>query len=100
MRPGVLTERATTVSYPWIVNSGLPSVSYSVDKNGTHLVTFYEETDGVTASATIRADVVLAVAFRMCEDHVDTEWAKRHLESKGYVVKKRKSGYLAQMLGV
>lgn len=81
------------MSYPWIVDPDFPLVDYITDKDGTHYVVFRDEShyqqDGTITYATVKADVVLAVAFKMSVDHVDTEWAKHHLERNGYRVEKR-----------
>lgn len=91
------------MSYPWIADSDFPLVEYTIDKDGTHYVVFRDESqarDGKITYATIKADVVLAIAYKMCVNHVDTEWAKRHLKAKGYRITKKKPSYLASMLEV
>ena len=88
--------------YPWIADSDFPLVDYTTDNEGTHLVVFRDESqtaDGKITCATVRADVVLAIAHKMCIDHVETDWAKRHLEAQGYRVEKRSAKSYGRLAG-
>lgn len=75
--------------YPWINDSDFPLVEYTTDDNGDRLVMFRDKSRKTLV--VVKADVLLAVAFKMCNEHVETEWATRHLESQGYCVEKHKA---------
>jgi len=86
--------------YPYITDNDFPSVEYTIGANGEHLVRFWDHAQqDKTICATIKADVVLAVAYKMCGEHIDTDWAKQHLQAQGYTIEKKKPSYLADLLG-
>ncbi len=88
------------MSYPLVADSDFPSVKYTTDEDGVHWVVFYDDSQpGQVSRTVIRADTVLAVAFKMCVDEVETEWAKRHLESQGYRIEKRTAASYGPRLG-